>query len=140
MWSWSLVKNFVLSPSVLLKPELHCAISSTFTPHFMCWKCFDKTCMDKNLLRISLTKFNKLNKRRKHTFLTTQFKNKQREHKSLISDFKNSFCIAFALYLAFIFSTFSVYLWWVIWSTPVSVQFLGLKVKIMCCEFYVLSR
>ena len=59
------------------KPRLLCAISSTFTLHFMCWKYFDKCCMDKNLLQISLTKFNKLNKRRKRTFLTTQFKNKQ---------------------------------------------------------------
>ena len=34
-----------------------------FTPHFMCWKYFDECFMDKNLLHISLTKFNKLNKR-----------------------------------------------------------------------------
>ena len=44
-------------------------------------------------------------------------------HKSLISDFKNYFYIAFALYLAFNFSTFSVYLWLVVWSKLVSVQF-----------------
>ena len=79
-----------------------------FTPHllnqFMCWKYFDECFMDKNLLHIALTKFNKLSKRRKHTLLITQFKNKQ--HKSLISDFKNYFYIAFPLYLAFIFSTF----------------------------------
>ena len=31
--------------------------------------------------------------------------------------------IAFALHLSFIFSTFSVYLWRAVWSTPVSVQF-----------------
>ena len=40
--------------------------------------------MDKNLLHISLTKFYKLDKREKRTFLITQF--------------------TFALYLAFIFS------------------------------------
>ena len=39
---------------------LHCAIYSTFTPHFMCWIYFDENFMDKNLLHISLTKFNKL--------------------------------------------------------------------------------
>ena len=39
----------------------------------MYWKYFDECFMDKNLLHISLTKFNKLNKRRKHTFLITQF-------------------------------------------------------------------
>ena len=42
--------------------------------------------MNKNLLHISLTKFNKLNKRRNRTFLMTHF--------------------TFALYSAFIFSTF----------------------------------
>ena len=36
-----------------LKPGLHCAIYSTFTPHFMCWKYFDEF---KNLLHITLTK------------------------------------------------------------------------------------
>ena len=35
---------------------------------YMCWKYFDECFMDKNLLHISLTKFNKLNKRRKRTF------------------------------------------------------------------------
>ena len=43
----------------------------------MCLKYFDECFMDKNLLHISLTKFNKLNKRRKRTFLITQFKNTQ---------------------------------------------------------------
>ena len=60
-----------------LRPGLHCKICSTFTPHVMYWKYFDKCFMGKNLLLISLTKFNKLNKRKKRTFLTTQFKNKQ---------------------------------------------------------------
>ena len=41
----------------------HCAIYSTFTPHFMCWKYFGECFMDKNLLHIYLTKFNKLSKR-----------------------------------------------------------------------------
>ena len=45
--------------------------------HFMCWKYFDECWMDKNLLHISLTKFNKLNKRRKHTFSIAQVKIKQ---------------------------------------------------------------
>ena len=39
------------------KPELHCTIYSTFIPRFMNWKYL----MDKYLLLISLTKFNKLN-------------------------------------------------------------------------------
>ena len=56
-----------------------------------------------NLHHISLTRFKKLNKRRKRNILITQF--------------------TFALYQAFIFSTFSVYLWRVVWSTPVSVHF-----------------
>ena len=43
-----------------IKRGLHCAIYSTFTPHFMCWIYFDENVMDKNLLHISLTKFNKL--------------------------------------------------------------------------------
>ena len=43
----------------------------------MCCKYFAECFMDKNLLHISLAKFNKLNKRRKHTFLTTLFRNKQ---------------------------------------------------------------
>ena len=47
-----------------LKPGLHCAIYATFTPHFMCWKYFDECLMDKNLLHISLTKFNKINLKR----------------------------------------------------------------------------
>ena len=58
-------------------PGLHCAIYSTFAPYFLCWKNFDECFMDKNLLYISLTKFNKLSKRRKRTFLITQLKNKQ---------------------------------------------------------------
>ena len=40
---------------------------------FMCWKYFDECFMNKDLLYISLTKFDKLNKRRKRTFLITQF-------------------------------------------------------------------
>ena len=31
-----------------------------FTAHFTCWKYFDECLMDKNLLHISLTKFNKV--------------------------------------------------------------------------------
>ena len=57
--------------------------------------------MDENLLHISSTKFNKLNKRRKRTLSISQLKKKP-EHKSLISYCKNSFYIAFALYFAFI--------------------------------------
>ena len=41
---------------VTLKPGLHCAIYSTFTPHFTCWKYFDECLMDKNLLYIFLIK------------------------------------------------------------------------------------
>ena len=73
-----------------LKRGLQYQIYSTFSSHFLCWKYFDESFLDKNLLRISLTKFNKLNKRRKRTFLINHF--------------------TFALYLAFIFSTFSAYL------------------------------
>ena len=83
-----------------LKWELHYQIYSTFSPHLMCWKYFQECFKDKNLLHISLTNFNKLNKRRKHTFLTTQFE--KTEHKSLISDLKNSFYMTFAL-LSFYF-------------------------------------
>ena len=44
-----------------------------FTPHFMCWKYFDEIFVDENLLHTSLTKINKLNQRKKRTFLITQF-------------------------------------------------------------------
>ena len=54
--------------------------------------------MDKILLHISLTKLKK------------KLKNKQ-NIKSLVSDFKNYVCKAFTLYLAFTFSTLSVYVW-----------------------------
>ena len=57
----------------LLRPGLHYAIYSTFNPNFMCWKYFDECFVDKSLLHTSLTKFNKLSKRRKRTFLITQF-------------------------------------------------------------------
>ena len=67
-----------------LKRGLHCQSYSTFSPHFIFWIYFDECFMDKNLLHISLTKFYKLDKREKRTFLITQF--------------------TFALYLAFIFS------------------------------------
>ena len=43
-----------------VKRRLHCAIFSTITPYFMCWNYFDEYFMDKNLLHISLTKFNNL--------------------------------------------------------------------------------
>ena len=98
----------------MVKAGLHCQIYSKFFPHFMCWKYLDECFIDNRLLHIFLTKFNKLNKRRKWTFLITQF--------------------IFALYSALIFSTFSVYLWHVVWSTPVSEQFFWLEVKKMCCE------
>ena len=38
-------------------------------------------------------------------------------------NFKNYFYEAFALYLHFTFSTFSVYLWLVVWSPPLPVKF-----------------
>ena len=63
------------------------------------------------------------------TYLWPSLINWTKEHKSLISDFKTSFYIVFALYLAFIFSTFSVYLWRFVWSKPVSVQFFDSKSK-----------
>ena len=47
-----------------LKPGILCEIYSTFTSHFMFWKYFDEYFMDKNLLYMSLTKFNKLNERK----------------------------------------------------------------------------
>ena len=52
-----------------VKRGLHCQIYSTFSLHFICWKYFDKCFMDKNLHHISLTKFNKLNKRKKTLLL-----------------------------------------------------------------------
>ena len=92
-----------------LKPGLHCAVYSTFTPHYMCWKCFGGW----KLLYVSLTKFNKLNLKRNL---------KINNIRALISTFKNYFCKAFALYLVFIFNTFSVYLWRIVWSSPVPVH------------------
>ena len=44
-----------------------------FIPNFICSIYFDKCFMVKNLVNISLTKFNKLNERRKRAFLITQF-------------------------------------------------------------------
>ena len=85
-------------------PAWYCKAGVTlcnFTPHFRCQKCFDECLMDKNLLHMSLTKFNKLNKKRSLKINTTQ---------KLISDFKNPFHKVFAS----IFSTLSVYLWLVL--------------------------
>ena len=121
-----------------LKLGLHCLICSTFTPYFMCWNYFDECCMDKSLLHTSLTKFNKLNKTRKRTFLITQFKNEKNIAWFLISKISFYMYTALALYLTFIFHTFSVYLWRIVWSTPVPVQFFWPVVKIICCELYVL--
>ena len=72
--------NFYMNTNVLynfdicIKRGLHCHIYPTFSLHFIYWKSLDECFTDKNLLHISLTKFNKLNKRRKRTFLITQFK------------------------------------------------------------------
>ena len=85
--------------SIPLKLGLHYAIYSTFTPHFMCWKYFDECFMDKNLFHTSLTKFNKLSKRRKCTFLITQSINRTwNKHKLFLH--------SLPLYLRFFFSTF----------------------------------
>ena len=43
-----------------VKWRLYCAIYSTFTPHFKCWIYSDENFMDKYLLHISFTKYNKL--------------------------------------------------------------------------------
>ena len=92
-----------------------------FTPHLLHISCAGYTLMDKKLLHISLTKFNKLNLKRS---LKTNRKEK------LDFWFQNYFCKAFALYIAFIFSTFSVYLWQIVWSTPVlSYNFFYSKLK-----------
>ena len=40
----------------------------TFTSHFLCWKYFHESFMDKNLLHIYLTKSNKLNKKESAPF------------------------------------------------------------------------
>ena len=82
---------------------------------------FDEYSMDKNLLYISLTKFNKLNKRSKRIFFQL---NRKQYIWFLISKI---FHIAFDSYLAFIFRTFLVYIWRVVWFTPVSVLFFDLK-------------
>ena len=37
---------------LVIKPGLHCAMYSTFTQRFTCWKYFDKCFMNKNLLHI----------------------------------------------------------------------------------------
>ena len=117
--------NFYMNTNILynfdiwIKRGLHCHIYPTFSLHFIYWKSLDECFTDKNILHISLTKFNKLNKRRKRTFSINQF--------------------TFALYLAFIFCTFSVYLWLIVWSTSVSVQFFWLEVKKMCYDLSVLS-
>ena len=71
----------------LIKPELHCAIYSTFIPRFMCWKHFD---MDKNLLHID-----QVTKTKKEV-------SKETAQENLIFNFKNSFLHGL---LAFIFST-----------------------------------
>ena len=61
-----------------LKPGLHCAVYSTFTPHFICCKYFNESFMDKNLLHISLTKFYKLKQKKKvHLFNNPKIKNKE---------------------------------------------------------------
>ena len=105
-----------MSEEVTLSNFLH------ICPHFMCCKYFHECFKNKNLLYISLTKFNKLNKRRKRTFSINQF--------------------TFALYLAFIFCTFSVYLWRIVWSTSVSVQFFWLEVKkcVVTCLCWVVKN
>ena len=101
-----------------LKLGLHCLIYSSFTPYFMCWNYFDECCMNKSLLHTSLTKFNKINKRRKRTVLITKFKKKHNiKAWFLISKISFDMYIAFALYLTFIFQIFSVYLCRVVWST-----------------------
>ena len=106
-------------------PAWYCKAGVTlcnFTPHFRCQKCFDECLMDKNLLHMSLTKFNKLNKKRSLKINTTQ---------KLISDFKNSFLQSFCFHFQ---HTFCLSL-----TSPVTVQFFWLKVKIMCSELHVLD-
>ena len=64
---------------LLVKLGLHCATYSTFTPSFICWIYFDESFLDKNLLHLSLTKFNKIKQK-------TKLENKQNmEVKFLIS-------------------------------------------------------
>ena len=119
----------------MLKWGLRCQFYYTFSLHFMCWKYFNECFMDKNTLHMSLTN---LTKNKAHLFTISVLK--RTDLKSLISDFKNSFYIAFAVYLAFIFSTFSVYLWRVVYLHLFPYNFFWLRVKIMCSELYVLSR
>ena len=100
------------------KPGLHCTIYSTFIPRFMYWKYL----MDKYLLLISLTKFNKLNFKK--------LKNKQ----NIKEWFLISFCKVFALYPAFIFSTFCLSLAYRLIYNFSRTIFFWLEVKIKCCE------
>ena len=114
------VLEFVFNIVAGLKPRLHCTIFSTFIPHFMYWKYL----MDKYLLHISLTKFNKLNFKK--------LKNKQ----NIKAWFLIYFCKAFALYPAFIFSTFCLSLSDRLIYNCSRTIFFWLEVKIMCCELY----
>ena len=82
--SFYMKTNVLYNFDIYIKRGLHCHIYPTFSLHFIYWKSLDECFTDKNLLHISLTKFNKLNKRRKRTFLITRFK--KTGHKSLISD------------------------------------------------------
>ena len=92
-------KMFNVSSEYSFKAGVTYAIYSTFTPHFMCSKYFDECFMDKNLFHTSLTKFNKLSKRRKCTFLITQSINRTwNKHKFFLH--------SLPLYLRFFFSTF----------------------------------
>ena len=59
---------------------------------------------------------------------------KNKQHKSLISDFKNYFYKAFALYLVFTFSTFSVYLG----GSFFPAQSFWTRIKIICSELRIL--
>ena len=78
------------------------------------WSMFDRK-FDKNLLYMFLTKFNKLSKRRVRTFFISQFKNKQ--------NIKAWVLISKTLFYRLHLHTFLFYLWQVVWSTLVSVQF-----------------
>ena len=88
---------------------------SNLLPHFRCWKCFDEFFMDKNLLKISLTKFNELNKRGNCNSVYLCF--------VFSFHFQPSFSLSLADSL--ICACFRTFFW--------------LEIKEMCCDVYVLS-
>ena len=108
---YSVFLGVVLSRGYIKQFNLH--LLHTYVLEIF-WSMFDRK-FDKNLLYMFLTKFNKLSKRRVRTFFISQFKNKQ--------NIKAWVLISKTLFYRLHLHTFLFYLWQVVWSTLVSVQF-----------------